>query len=136
MARWAVRELTNIPVVADGEPGDPAWHPLQHYFGLSTFGANVFVAREAGQTLIETHDESASGQEELYLVMEGEATFELDGERVLATKGAVVAIPTPSVTRRAVALERGTTLLAIGAPPGAFTTTWNPTHFEGVPRAT
>ena len=121
MARWAVRELANIPVVADGEPGDPAWHPLQHYFGLSTFGANVF---------------GASGQEELYLVMEGEATFELDGETVLATKGAVVAIPTPSVTRRAVALQRGTTLLAIGAPPGAFTTTWNPTHFEGVPRAT
>ena len=76
MARRAVRELTNIPVVADGEPGDPAWHPLQHYFGLSTFGANVFGAREAGQTLIETHVESASGQGELSLVLDGEATFE------------------------------------------------------------
>ena len=135
MRKWAARTLTDIPTVTEGESDDPAWHPLQHFFGLSAFGANVFVARHANQTLIEEHDERSSGQEELYLVLEGEAAFELDGETIVATRWTAVAVPAPSVTRRAVALEPGTTLLAVGAAPGSFSTTWMESHFTGVPRA-
>ncbi|MGH3065013.1 MAG: hypothetical protein ACRDOF_01805 [Gaiellaceae bacterium] len=135
MAGWAARKLSDIPIVTDGAPDDPAWLPLQHFFGLSAFGANVFVARAANQTLVEEHDERSSGQEELYLVLEGEATFELDGERIVATSGAAVSVTDPTVTRRAVAREAGTTLLAIGATPGSFASTWLASHFEDVPRA-
>lgn len=130
-----MRSLREIPLVADGEPDDPDWHPLQYFFGLTAFGANVFVARTEGQTLVEEHDERASGQEELYLVFEGEAEFELDGEEVRVASGAVVAVPEPSVRRRAVACSPGTTLLVIGAAPGCFTTTWRASHFAGLPRA-
>jgi hypothetical protein len=135
MTRWAVRTLSEIPTVTDGDPGDPDWHPLQHFFGLTAFGANVFVAIEGNETLIAEHDEQASGQEELYLVLEGEADFELDGERVHAARGTAVAVIDPSVQRSAVALGPGTTLLAIGSRPGAFETTWRESHFSDLPRA-
>jgi hypothetical protein len=127
--------LTDVPVVTDGDDDDPVWHPLQHFFGLSAFGVNAFGAREADQTLVEEHDEQSSAQEELYLVLEGEARFDLDGEAIIAGAGTAVAIPSPAVTRRAVALEAGTTLLAIGVAPGCFTSTWLASHFEDVPRA-
>ena len=135
MTRWAVRTLTEIPTVTDGDPGDPDWHPLQHHFGLTAFGANVFVAKRGDETLVGEHDEQVSGQEELYVVLEGEADFELDGERIHATRGTVVAVTDPAVKRSAVALAPGTTLLAIGSRPGAFETTWRESHFSDVPRA-
>ena len=130
-----MRSLREIPLVADGESDDPDWHPLQYFFGLTAFGANVFVAGTEGQTLVDEHDERASGQEELYVVLAGEAEFELDGEKVRVARGAVVAVPEPSVRRRAVACLSGTTLLVIGAAPGCFTTTWRASHFAGLPRA-
>src|SRR3712207_3796906 len=95
--RWAAQTLQQIPVVPAAAGDDPSWHPLQHFFGLRAFGANVFVATKDGQTLVERHDERGSGQEELYLLMDGEAEFEVDGERFLATRGTVVAVPEPAV---------------------------------------
>ena len=71
MRRWAVSPITDLPVVSDGEPDDPVWYPLQHALGIDTFGANVFVAREADHVLVEEHDELGSGQQELYLVLDG-----------------------------------------------------------------
>jgi hypothetical protein len=135
MARWAVRTLSEIPTVTDGDPGDPDWHPLQHFFGLTAFGANIFVAKRGDETLVGEHDEQTSGQEELYLVLEGEADFELDGERVHTTRGTVVAVTDPSVKRSAVARTPGATLLAIGSRPGVFETTWRESHFSDLPRA-
>jgi hypothetical protein len=134
MAGWAVKRIAEVPRVTDGGPGDPDWHPLQHHFGLTAFGANVFVAREPGQELIGEHDERESGQEELYLVLSGEAEFTLDSEPVAASEGTVVAVRDPRVTRRATALAAGTTLLALGAPQRArFESTWRAAHFAGVP---
>jgi len=135
VTRWAVRTLSEIPTVTDVDPADPDWHPLQHHFGLTAFGANAFVAKRGDEMLVGEHDEQASGQEELYVVLEGEADFELDGERIHATRGTVVAVTDPSVKRSAVARTPGTTLLAIGSRPGAFETTWRESHFSDVPRA-
>jgi quercetin dioxygenase-like cupin family protein len=127
--------LEQIPRVATESGDEPDWHPLQHYFGLSAFGANVFVAREPGQTLVEAHDETASGQEELYLVAAGEAAFTLDGEHFVAPALSAV-VARPEVTRSAVATAAGTALFVVGAVPRAdFASTWDPAHFEDVPRA-
>ena len=57
MTRWMVREIAAIPAVSDGGPDDPMWYPLQHVLGIDTFGANLFVASRADQTLVEEHDE-------------------------------------------------------------------------------
>jgi hypothetical protein len=135
VAGWAVSEIGEIPRVPGGEADEPYWHPLQHFFGLTTFGANVFIAVNGYETLVAEHDERSSGQQELYLVLEGEAEFELAGERIRATKGTAIAVTDPAVSRRAVASAPGTTLQAVGASEGPFSTTWRTSHFENVPRA-
>ena len=132
---WAARRLDDVPVVSRASMHDPIWHPVQHFFGLTAFGANVFVAERGDETLVEAHDEQASGQEELYLVLAGSAAFELDGEAILARQGTLVAVTDPAVRRRAAATAPGTSLLVVGTRPGCFETTWRGSHFADVPRA-
>lgn len=134
MARWTVREIAAIPPVSDGGPEDPVWYPLQHVLGIDTFGANLFVASRADQTVVEEHDERGSEQQELYVILEGEALFHLDGEESRLGRGAALAVTDPSVRRNAKARTAGTALLIIGAGTTPFVTTWNPRHFTDIPR--
>ena len=134
MARWTASPITSLPRVSDGEPDDPTWYPLQHALGIDSFGANVLVASRADQTLVEEHDERASGQQELYVVLEGEAVFELDSEAARLDKGTALAVTDPSVRRSARARTPGTALLIIGAGDEPFRSTWSPTHFGDIPR--
>ncbi len=131
MPRFAVHRLDEIPTVPDA---DVDWHPLQHYFGLNTFGANLFIARDPGDELIAEHDESESAQQELYLVLRGAVRFTFDGETRDAPAISVAAVPDATVRRAAVALEPGATMLALGAPPGEYASTWRPAWFESVPK--
>ena len=134
MPGWAARALDDLPLAADAEPGAP-WYPLQYAFGFTAFGANVFVAGEPGHVLVELHDESGSGQEELYVVLRGSAEFTLDGATVTGAALFVVAVRDPRVVRSAVALEAETTLLVLGGrATDGFESTWLSSHFEGVPR--
>jgi quercetin dioxygenase-like cupin family protein len=115
MAGWTVSAITGVPTVSDGDPDDPAWYPLQHALGIDTFGVNLFVATHAEQTLVEEHDERGSGQQELYLILQGKAVFDLDGEQISVEAGGAVAVTDPT-RRSAKALSSGTRLLVIGAP--------------------
>ena len=134
MSGWAALSLEDLPVAEESEPG-ATWYPLQHVLGLTAFGANVFVAVARGDVLVEEHDESGSGQEELYVVVRGTAELSIDEEMLVAPAVFVVAVRDPSVRRRVVALDAGTTLLALGGEPlGEFRSTWRRDHFEGVPR--
>jgi quercetin dioxygenase-like cupin family protein len=132
--RWAARRLEDVPPVPRGDDEDPDWRPLQHAFGLTAFGANVFTASRGNETLVETHDETESGQEELYVVLEGEVDFEVGGESFVGERGTIVAVPDPSVTRRAVGRTPGASLLVVGSRPGCFESTWRSEHFESVPQ--
>src|SRR5207244_979644 len=82
-------------------------------------GVNAGTAWEAGDRIINEHDEDDEGvqEEELYLVQSGRARFELDGEQVDASAGTFVFAP-PKVKRTAFAEEPGTTVVAIGGRPG------------------
>jgi hypothetical protein len=136
VGRWWVRRLDEIPRIEPEEPHDPNWHPLQYHFGLTAFGINVYVARSANDVLAEEHDEERLKHEELYYVIVGRARFTLDGEDREAAAGTVVAVPDPAVRRAAIALEPGTTIVAIGAPrQERFKSSWGARHFKGVPRA-
>jgi hypothetical protein len=131
LPRFAVHRLDEIPTVPDA---DVDWHPLQHYFGLNTFGANLFVARDVGDELVAAHDETDSAQQELYLVLRGAVRFTFDDETRDAAAISVAAVPDTSVRRSAVALEPGATMLALGAPPGQYASTWRRSWFESVPK--
>jgi hypothetical protein len=126
--------MTEVPTVTDGAPGDPIWYPLQHALGIDTFGVNLFVSTRSDQALVEEHDESKSGQQELYIVLGGTAVFALDGEQVRLESGTAVAVTDPSVLRSAIALAPATQLLVVGAAASGFASTWHPDHFEGIPR--
>ena len=131
-----VKRLDEIPLVPEDEPGDPLWYPLQHHFGFTAFGVNVYTAPEAGGSLIGNHDESDSEQEELYLVTAGSARFTIDGDETLVSAGSVVAITDPRVRRTAVAAEPGTTLAVVGGRRASqFESSWQAEHFTTVPAA-
>jgi hypothetical protein len=129
--RYAVRRLEEVPRIGDVDPDDPEWFPLQHFFRLTAFGVNVYVAGDDGGALIGTHDEAGSNQEELYLVTAGEAAFTLDGERIDVPAVSVVAVRDPAVVRGATAKTAGTTVVAIGGEAqDRFRSSWQPKWFE------
>jgi tetratricopeptide (TPR) repeat protein len=115
MASWAIAHLDEIPIVDDGrEP----MHAVRHHFGIRSFGVNAWPAERAGERILNEHSEDEpDANEELYVVLGGRATFELDGERRDAPSGTFVYVP-PGVRRTAFAEEAGTTILAIGGTPG------------------
>jgi hypothetical protein len=130
-----VRRLDELPLVPTDDPDDFDWYPVQHHLGIGAFGVNAFGG-DAGIVLVAEHDETGSGQEELYVVLAGAARFTLAGEELDVPAVSFVAVPDTAVRRAAVAAEDGTLVLAVGAPAGSgFATTWNPSHFEQVPRA-
>ena len=86
---------------------------------ITAFGVSAFSA-PSGVTVVNEHDETLlgeAGQEELYIVVNGAATFEIDGETVEAPTGALVNVQ-PTAKRKATATEDGTTILVVGGTPG------------------
>ena len=106
-------ELESIPV---GDHG-LVWRPIRSHFGIEAFGVNAYTANP-GDEVVEEHTETTYGHEELYVVVSGRATFTLDGEAVDAPAGTLVHLPDPAVRRSAVAVDPGTTVLALGAKRG------------------
>jgi hypothetical protein len=115
MRNYAVARLDEIDEVDDGrEP----FRAVRHHFGITSFGVTSWTARDAGDRIINEHDESEpDSAEELYVVLQGRAVFELAGDRVAAPAGTFVFAP-PGVKRTAFAEEPETTVLALGGTPG------------------
>jgi tetratricopeptide (TPR) repeat protein len=108
-------ELDRIPL------GEGIFRPIRHALGVTAFGVNAYTGDEPGDHVIEFHDETSAGagaHEELYFVATGEAAFEIDGEQVDAPAGTMLLIP-PGTRRGARAAAPRTTVLVIGAKPGA-----------------
>jgi tetratricopeptide (TPR) repeat protein len=116
MTRYAVAHLDEIDEISDGRCPS---RPVRLHFGITSFGVNAWTGREAGDRIINEHDEAEleDGQEELYLVQRGRARFELDGEPVEAPADTFVFVR-PGVKRTAFAEEPGTTIIALGGTPG------------------
>jgi hypothetical protein len=94
------------------------WKPVRRTLGVTAFGINAYVAQNAGDLVVEDHDESRLGHEELYVVVRGHATFTVAGEEVDAPARTIVYLDDPREQRSAVAREPGTTVLAVGGVPG------------------
>jgi tetratricopeptide (TPR) repeat protein len=108
----------HLDEIEELEDGREPWRPVRHHLAITAFGINSWTAREAGDRIINEHEEEGDdGDEELYLVLRGRATFELDGERLDAPTGTLV-FARAGVKRTAFAEEAGTTILAIGGIPG------------------
>ena len=108
-----ISEIEPIPVA------DVLWKPLRRTLGIDAFGINAYSAARAGEHVVEEHTEEKLGHQEAYVVIAGHATFTLDGVDLDAPNGTVVFVRDPLVRRHAVAVEPGTTVLAIGGAPGS-----------------
>ena len=87
--------------------------PVREHLGIRAFGINAFAPGEDG-TLVNEHDEAGSGQEELYIVLDGAVRFEVEGEPVDAQPGTLLFIG-PEARRKATG---DGTVLVVGATPG------------------
>ena len=98
------------------------FQPIRRRLGVRSFGINAYTGREAGDQVIERHNETGVGagrHEELYLVLAGRAEFTVAGEVIDAPVGTLVFVPDVASERSAVARAEGTTVLVIGAPADA-----------------
>ena len=115
MDGYAVAHVDEIEELDDGRA---MMRAVRHHLGISAFGVNAWIAHEAGARVINEHDESEpDSNEELYLVLRGRASFEVDGERFDAAAGTFVFVR-PGVKRTAFGEEPGMTIIAVGAVPG------------------
>jgi len=89
--------------------------PVRHMLGFQPAGVNAWIADGGGQ-LIPPHEED-SGNEELYVVVRGRATFTVGEEIADAPAGSLVFVP-PEVYRTAAAEEDGTIVFAVGGTVG------------------
>jgi Cupin domain len=112
----AAYSVTRIDAIDEIDDGGAPYRPLRAHFGIASFGVSSFTGRNPGDRIINEHSEE-DDQEELYLVLQGRATFELDGERVDAPAGTLV-FAEPGVKRSAFAEADGTTVVVVGGKPG------------------
>jgi hypothetical protein len=99
--------------------------PLRRTVGFRPFGVNAWLGARAGDHVIERHHER-DGDEELYVVVRGRATFTLGDETFDAPEGTLVHA-TAGTLREAIAADDDTIVLAVGAKPGK---PWQPAAWE------
>ena len=114
MAGYAIAHLDGS--MSSATPGPlPTCPPSPGHLGLRGHGVD---RPHGGDVLINEHDgDDPTADQELFLVLQGHAVFEVDGDRVDAPTGTLVFAP-PGARRRASAVEGDTTLLAIKGTPG------------------
>src|SRR5262245_62197247 len=113
-------ELEPAPVVAPDATDDGRRRfDVRRVFDITSFGIQAYSA-PSGIDVIRAHDEvllAEAGQEELYIVLKGAATFEIDGESIEAPEGSLVHVR-PTAMRKATAKDDDTRLLVVGGTPG------------------
>ena len=127
--RWTSLRVDEVPAIKVA--GGLRWKPIRRTLGIEAFGMNAYTAEHARDDVVERHSEERLRHEEVYIVLAGRATFELDGEMLDAPAGTIVFLRDPTVRRYASAAEAGTTVLAVGGKPGeAYTPSAWEWYFE------
>jgi quercetin dioxygenase-like cupin family protein len=111
-------EIRRIDELESIEVAGVNWRPIRRPLGITAVGMNAYTGAK-GDHVVEAHSEESLGHEEIYVVVSGSARFTLDGEERDVEAGGLVYIREPKTQREAVALEDGTTVLAVGGRPGA-----------------
>lgn len=95
--------------------GDSTWRLARKALGTSAFGFNLVEIGPGGQ--IPEHDESESGQVELFIVLDGNAVMRLDGEEHEAPAGTFASIEPPATRTILNRSDSPVTALLIGVRP-------------------
>ncbi len=84
--------------------------------GVSSFGMQV-LDFPAGFANYPEHDHAADGQEEVYVVLAGQADFVVDGEQLTVSSAQMLKVD-PASKRKLQPGKDGVRILAIGCTPG------------------
>jgi uncharacterized cupin superfamily protein len=95
--------------------GGCTWMLARKALGTSAFGFNL-VEIEPGGSLPE-HDEAGSGQVELYIVLEGDATIAVDGQELPAPAGTYASLDPGSSRTLLNHSDEPVTALLVGVLP-------------------
>jgi tetratricopeptide (TPR) repeat protein len=114
--RWSTLRIPEVQPITVA--GGLRWRPIRRTLGIDAFGMNAYTAEREGDDVVESHTEQNLGHQEVYVVLAGRATFELDGDTLDAPAGTVVFLRDPAIRRYARAAEPGTTVLAVGGKAG------------------
>lgn len=96
--------------------GESTWLLARKALGTTACGYNLVEIGPGGG--IPEHDESGSGQVELYVILDGEAVLVIDGEETAAPAGTFASIE-PASSRKILNRSAGpVTALLIGIDPG------------------
>jgi hypothetical protein len=93
------------------------WRPIRRTLGITAFGINAYTG-DTGEQVVEEHTEGSLRHEEVYVVINGRVRFTLGDDEQEVDARTVVYIRDPDTRRGGVALEDGTTVLAVGGRPG------------------
>lgn len=111
---WRLEHFNDVPPRKDGM--SQGWKSVRWHMNIESFGVNA-VTKPKGEWLTPVHDEINENQDELFLVIEGEAEFHLDNQKLKAGPGTLVSAKPPA-KRGALSLKTPTTILIIGSPIG------------------
>jgi quercetin dioxygenase-like cupin family protein len=95
--------------------GGATWMLARKALGTAPFGFNLVEIAPGGQ--IPEHHESASGQVEVFIVLEGEAVMRLEGEDHPAPAGTFASIEPPASRTILNRSDAPVTALLIGVQP-------------------
>lgn len=113
------RRVLSLPQEARAAGGDKSFVDLRRTLDIGAFGVGAASQRKAGEPVIPDHHEAGPGgdrHEELYVVLQGGATFTVDGEEIDAPQGTAIFVSDPGVMRTAVTTADDTIVLAVGGP--------------------
>lgn len=113
MAAYTVKHRDQFEAMEGS--GEATWRLARKALGTECFGFNLVEIGPGGG--IPEHDESGSGQVEVYAILAGEAVLRLDGEEIAAPAGTWASIE-PSATRTILnRSDAPLTALLIGVDP-------------------
>ncbi len=90
---------------------------VRRALGVEAFGINWFELPPGAEG--HEHDESASGQEEVSVVVRGSGHWRVDGREVPVRAGVFIRFD-PGTTRCAVAGPEGMSFVSVGVRPGGY----------------
>jgi len=111
MADVTLKRLEEFPAYGKG-----VFVAIRDELGISSFGINI-ERWPPNATDHPEHDELESGQEEVYIVLEGDGVLVVDGAEHRLVENLFVRIG-PAERRKLLAGPDGLTVLCLGAVPG------------------
>lgn len=108
--------IVNVDDIEAAGPGG-AVRFVRRELGVEAFGINWFELPPGAQG--KEHDETASGQEEVSVVVRGSGQWRVDGDEVPVRVGSFIRVD-PEAKRCPVAGPEGMTFVSIGARRGSY----------------